>query len=65
MGKKGSSHLWVLQSEIDPFANGVVGSCTTYFLVKWVLYVDGFLNTDAARNGMPFRFLMFVHKCMC
>ena len=50
--KKGNSRLWVLQVEIDPFANGVVGSCTTKFLVKWVLYVGGFLNIDAARNGM-------------
>ena len=50
--KNGNSHLWVLQAEIDPFSNGVVGSCTTKFLVKWVLYVGGFLNIDAARNGM-------------
>ena len=63
--KKGNSRLWVLQVEIDPFANGVVGSCTTKFLVKWVLYVGGFLNIDPARNGMSLRFLMPVRKCMC
>ena len=63
--KNGNSYLWVLQAEIDPFANGVVGSCTTKFLVKWVLYVGGFLNIDMAHNGMPFRFLMPVRKCMC
>ena len=51
--KKGNSCLWVLQVEIDSFANGIASSCTTTFLVKWVLYVGGFLNINAARNGMP------------
>ena len=65
LSEKGSSRLWVLQAEIDLFVNGVVGSCTTKFLVKWVLYVGGFLNIDPACNGMSFRFLMPVRKCMC